>query len=325
MRVGITGATGFLGKNLVGRLKKSGFGVVAMGRNRDALSGLAASNVEAVSADVRNEAQLARFLKSLDVVCHLAALASPWGRARDFYDINVQGSLNVLRACQINRVRRMVFVSSPSVLFDGTDLVEVTEEHPYPAHYISNYCASKKQAEETLRENAGDVELVIIRPKAIFGPGDTSLLPRVLDAARRKRLRIIGDGNNEIDLTFVDNVSDSIVLAMNEAGAAGRTYNITNDEHVRVWPFIENILTRLGLSMRGSIDFKTAFRLAAIMEACYRPLLIYEPPLTRLTVALLGRTQTFDISRARKELGYVPQVSVAEGLARTMQSLRGET
>ncbi len=321
MRIGVTGATGFLGKNLVGRLKKSGFDVVALGRNRDALSELAGSNVEAISADVRNEEQLAKSFKSLDAVCHLAALASPWGRWRDFYDINVGGSLNVLRACQANQVHRLVFVSSPSVLFDGSDLVEATEDHPYPDHYISSYCASKKLAEEALRAEAGEVELTILRPKAIFGPGDKSLLPRVLEAARRKRLRRIGDGYNEIDLTFVDNVSDSIVLALVKPEVAGKTYHITNDEHVRIWPFIEAILVRFGLSVRGSIAFNTAFRLAAMMETCYRPFRIYEPPVTRLTVALLGRTQTFDISRARKELGYAPKVSISEGLARTMESL----
>jgi 2-alkyl-3-oxoalkanoate reductase len=321
MRVAVTGATGFLGRNLVAHLRKSKFDVIALGRNPRALSELAALNIETSAADVRSKDQLVGPFDSANVVCHLAALASPWGRWRDFYDINVHGSLNVLRACQINRVKRLVFVSSPSVLFDGSDLVEVTEEHPYPDHYISSYCASKKTAEEALRGEAGEVEVTIIRPKAIFGPGDTALLPRVLEAARRKHLRRIGDGHNEIDLTFVDNVSDAIVLAMTQAAAAGRTYHITNDEHVRIWPFIENILARFDLSLRGSIAFDTAFRLAAIMETCYRPFRIYEPPLTRLTVALLGRTQTFDISRAKRELGYAPQVSVSEGLARTLGHL----
>ena len=321
MRVAVTGATGFLGKNLVAHLQKSNCDVVALGRNPRALSELAASNVETFAADVRNEEQLFEPLRSADAVCHLAALASPWGRWRDFYDINVRGSLNVLRACQLNRVKRLIFVSSPSVLFDGSDLIEVTEEHPYPAHFISSYCESKKLAEETLREKAGDVELAIIRPKAIFGPGDTSLLPRVLDAARRKRLRRIGHGTNEIDLTFVDNVSSAIILAMTESSAAGKTYNITNDEHVRIWPLIETILARFGLSLNGSITFNRAFRIATVLEACYKPFPRHEPPLTRLTVALLGRTQTFDISKARRELGYVPRISISEGLARTMASL----
>jgi 2-alkyl-3-oxoalkanoate reductase len=325
MRVAVTGATGFLGKNLVERLRKSNFEVVALGRNHDALSKIAAMNAETFVADVRSEEQLVKPFKSADAVCHLAALASPWGRWRDFYDVNVRGSLNVLRSCKVNHIKRLVFVSSPSVLFDGSDLVEVTEDHPYPDHYISSYCASKRLAEEALRAEAGEVEVTILRPKAIFGPGDTSLLPRVLEAARRKRLRRIGDGHNEIDLTFVDNVSDSIVLAMTQPAVAGKTYHVTNDEHVRIWPFIETILARFGLSVRGSIAFNTAFRLAALMEACYRPFRIYEPPLTRLTVALLGRTQTFDISRARNELGYAPQVSITEGLARTMESLVGRS
>ncbi len=323
MRVAITGATGFLGHNLTMHLVASGFEVVALGRNSVALAELADSGVAVAEVDVRNLDLLNQAFKSVEMVCHLAALAAPWGRWRDFYSINVQGTRNVLGACKINGVRRLVFVSSPSVLFDGSDLNEVTEDRPYPSGFISSYCATKKLAEESVRDAAKELETTIIRPKAIFGPGDKSLLPRVLAAAKRNRLWQIGDGTNQVDLTYVDNVSQAILLAMSTVGAAGKTFHITNDEHVKLWPLIESILLRFRLSLRGALSFEMAFRAARLIEFGYRLFPGYEPPLTRLTVALLGRSQTFNIALAKNELGYRPKISIAEGLARTLDNLAG--
>jgi 2-alkyl-3-oxoalkanoate reductase len=321
MRVAVTGATGFLGRNLTAHLVASGFEVVAIGRDSVARAELVDAGVEVAQVDIRDLDLLNRAFKSVEIVCHLAALAAPWGRRQDFYSINVQGTKNVVNACRINGVRRLVFVSSPSVLFDGSDLHEVTEDRPYPSRFISSYCASKKLAEEAVRDATKELETTIIRPKAIFGPGDKSLLPRILDAAKRKRLWQIGDGTNEIDLTYVDNVSQAILLAMSSAAAVGKTFHITNDEHVKIWPLIESILQPMRLSLRGALSFETAFRAATLIELGYRLFPGYEPPLTRLTVGLLGRTQTFNIALAKNELGYRPKVSLADGLAHTLSNL----
>jgi nucleoside-diphosphate-sugar epimerase len=320
MRVAITGATGFLGSNLTPQLLTSGFDVVALGRSPMVLAELGNLGVRTARVDLRNLEQLKTALKSVEVVCHLAALAEPWGRWQDFYSTNVQGTWNVLDACKSNGVRRLVFVSSPSVLFDGSDLINVTEDLPYPSRFISNYCTSKRLAEEAVRSAAGELEITIIRPKAIFGPGDKSLLPRILSAAVRKRLWRIGDGTNQVDLTYVDNVSQAIILAACNAAAANKLFHITNDEHVKLWPLIESILARFHLSLRGTITFAMAFQAARLIELAHRPFPRSEPPLTRLTVALLGRTQTFNIALAKNVLGYRPTISVTEGIARTLDS-----
>ncbi len=321
MRVAVTGSTGFLGRNLTRLLLASGFNVVALGRNPSILADLAEAGAAVADVDVRSLEPLTHALNSVETVCHLAAKAAPWGRWRDFYSTNVIGTQNVLNACKRNNVKRLVFVSSPSVLFDGADLVEVTEEQPYPTRFISSYCASKKLAEEAVLNLANDLEITVIRPKAVFGPGDTSLLPRILAAARRNRLWRIGDGANQIDLTYVDNVSQALVLAVGAPQAANRVFHITNDEHVKIWPLIESILQSLGLSLRGSFPYELALRAARMIELAYRPFPQFEPPFTRLTVALLGRTQTFNIALARNVLGYRPTISVAEGLARTLDCL----
>jgi nucleoside-diphosphate-sugar epimerase len=169
---------------------------------------------------------------------------------------------------------------------------------------------------------ATDLPAVILRPKAIFGPGDHALLPRLIAAARAGRLPQIGDGQNRVDLTYVENVVHAVLLALDSEVAIGKTYTITNDEHPLLWEVIRDVLTRLGLSTRlRRIPLSLAFIAATLMEwgAAFTR---QEPWLTRYSVGLLARTQTYDISAAKRDLGYAPRVTVAEGLDRTLESLR---
>jgi nucleoside-diphosphate-sugar epimerase len=258
----------------------------------------------------------------MDVVCHAGALSAPWGRRDDFEATNVIGTVTVAEGCVRHAVRRLVYVSSPSVTFNGKDQVGLTEEAPLPARFTSVYSETKARAERYVRSLTPHIETVIIRPKALFGPGDTSLVPRLLTAARARRLPQIGNGRNLVDLTYIDNAVDGLLLALTAPAAAGQTYVLTNGESVELWAMVRALLRGLGLPPRlPRIPVPVAMAVAALMEGrsyvtgC-------EPRLTRYTVAVLARTQTYNIAAARRDLGYRPSISVEEGLERTLAALR---
>ena len=187
----------------------------------------------------------------MDRVCHAGALSSPWGRRRDFFDTNVMGTGCVLAGCLSEGVRRLLYVSSPSVVFNGRDQENLTEQAPYPARFTSVYSETKKRGEDLIRvggaATGGRLETVIVRPKAIFGPGDTALLPRLLAAARQNRLPQIGSGENRVDLTYVDNVVDGLLAALDLPKAPGKTYTLTNGELPRLWDIIRQVLRAAGI------------------------------------------------------------------------------
>jgi nucleoside-diphosphate-sugar epimerase len=255
----------------------------------------------------------------MEAVFHVAALSAAWGPSADFHSINVAGTSHVIAGCLTHKVGRLIHVSSPSVVFRGRDLHEATETASYPHHHLAVYCLTKKLAEIKVNEAARrGLATVILRPKAIFGPGDTALLPRLLAAARQGRLPQVGAGTNRVDLTYVENVVHALLLALTARQAVGRTYTITNGEHVLLWPLIHTILRRLGIETTlRPIPYWVVYALAAGMEL-RATLFGQEPLLTRYTTAILGRTQTYDISAARRDLGYAPVVSIAEGVERTV-------
>lgn len=322
MRILVTGGTGFVGQRLAQALLARGHEVRVLGRNEAVCRQLAKAGTEVARADLRDAAAVAQACADRDAVFHVGALSAPWGKARDFHAINVGGTANVLAGCRAHGVRRLIHVSSPSVTFDGGDCVLQTEAAPYPRRFLAVYSLTKKLAEDLLaRRQPGDPERVILRPKAIFGPGDTTLLPRLLSAARRGKLPCIGAGDNLVDLTYVDNVVHALLLALDAPHASGRIYTITNGEHVPLWPLVRSLLQRLGIADRlRRVPYRVVYGMAAAMELRAR-LLGGEPLLTRYTAAILGRTQTYDIAAARRDLGYEPAVSVAEGVERTLESL----
>jgi nucleoside-diphosphate-sugar epimerase len=319
MRILITGGTGFLGRNLARALLARSDNVTIMGRDFGACRELIAAGVRPLHVDLRDHDGVIRACRGQDAVCHAGALSAPWGRKRDFYAVNVGGTAAVLAGCRRAGVTRLVHISSPATIFNGGDHIDTDENAPYPRRFSSHYAASKKLAEDLVRA-ASDVPSIILRPKAIFGPGDTALLPRLVAAARAGRLPQIGDGRNRVDLTYVDNVVYAIILSIT-APAAGRTYFITNGEHVVLWDLIRHLLDRLGLNSNlCRIPLPAALAAASLMEA-RATLTGKEPLLTRYTVAVLAREQTYTIAAAQRDLGYYPIVSIAEGVRRTVADL----
>jgi nucleoside-diphosphate-sugar epimerase len=320
MNILITGGSGFLGQHLARALLDQGHQVRLMGREMESARGLIDAGAQPIVADLRERAATIAACASAEVVYHVGALSAPWGRRADFYAINVGGTAAVLAGCRLHAVRRMIYVSSPSVVFDGRDHRNLTEAAPYPRRFASVYSLTKKLGEDLVNA-AGWCETVIVRPKAIFGPGDRSLLPRMIAAARQNRLPQIGDGQNLVDLTYVENVADALVQALDAKAATGKTYMITNDEHVRLWDVIRMVLRRLGISSNlRRVPLAAALVAASLME-CRATLTGREPLLTRYSAAILGRTQTYDISAARRDLGYAPRISVADGIERTLAAL----
>ncbi|KAB8141301.1 NAD-dependent epimerase/dehydratase family protein [Chloroflexia bacterium SDU3-3] len=320
MEILVTGGTGFLGRHVAMALLARGHRVRVMGRNMAAIPEVLAAGAAPVRADLRDRAAVAAACAGAHAVIHAGALSEPWGPRAEFVAVNVGGTAAVIAGCQAHGVRRLVYVSSPSVTFGGSDVFDQREDAPYPRRFASIYSHTKKLGEDLVRASQG-LETVILRPKAIFGPGDQALLPRLIAAARAGRLPQVGDGHNHVDVTYVENVAHAAALALDAPAAVGGTYTITNGEHVPLWGLIRRVLRACGLPDRlRRLPLPVVLAAAAAMEARAR-LLGGEPLLTRYTATILGRTQTYTIAAAQRDLGYAPLVSVDEGVARTLAAL----
>lgn len=309
-----------------------GWDVTALGRNPLRLNELEDEGIRPLRADITKKDDLLAACKNQEVVFHCAALPSPWGNYEKFYQANVIGTRNVVRACLENGVKRLVHVSTPSIYFDYNSRLGVKEADPLPEP-ISAYAATKLLAEEEIDKGfAAGLAMVSIRPRALFGEGDTVIFPRLLSRLKSGRLPILGDGENIVDLTYIQNVVDALLLcAESPENTLGKKYNISNGEPVKIWELVNRICAELNLPRpTRRISYKTANVAAAAIEFVYS-LIPYspEPPLTKLTVSMLAHSTSLDISAAKAELGYQPKVSVEEGVERFLKwwkesmSLRG--
>jgi nucleoside-diphosphate-sugar epimerase len=262
-------------------------------------------------------------------VFHTAAVAGIGFDWDSFYGINTLGTHNVVAGCLEHGVRRLVFSSSPSVTFDGSDQRGVDESAPYPKRWLCHYQHTKALAERhVLRSNGREGLLTCsLRPHLIWGPRDQHLIPRLLDRARRGRLRRVGDGTNLIDMIYVENAAEAHLLAADAlvegSPVCGRAYFLSQGEPVNCWQWIDEILALVDLPPVGkSISLPAAWRLGATLEGVYRLCRLRgEPPMTRFLAAQLATSHYFDIGRARKDFGYQPRVSTSEGMERLRCSL----
>lgn len=318
----ITGATGSLGRAIALRLTEMGWQVTGVGRNAEAGGRLETSDIAFRRIDIgRQPEEIAVACAGQDFVIHCAALSSPWGRYRDFEEANVVGTAHVVEGCLRHGARRLVHVSTPSVYFDYSDRLRVSESASLPRRPVNAYAATKLAAERIVRDAAGQgLNAVILRPRAIFGPEDGSLFPRLMRVNERRGIPLIGGGAALLDLTYADNVVDALVDAcLAPDTAAGRTFNISNGEPVKVIDLLRRLFELLGVPLRTrKVPLTMALAAGSLMEGAYRlaPFLGDEPPFTRYTVGLLAYSQTLDISEARRTLGYEPRVSIDEGLQR---------
>jgi len=330
MQALVTGGGGFLGSAIVKQLIQRADRVRVLGRNRYAE--LEALGAEAVQADIRDADRVAGACRGVDVVYHVAGRAGLGGPCRLFYETNTLGTKNVLDGCRRHDVPRLVHTSSPSVAFGAGDQCGIDESHPYPDRWLAHYPHSKALAEQMVLRANGDGGLMTcaIRPHLIWGPGDRQLVPRLWERARRGRLRRVGPGDNLIDIVYVDNAAEAHLAAADrltspEEAPAGRAYFISQGEPVPCWEWIDRLLALKDLPpVQRSISFNAAWRLGAMLEAVWAMLrLRSDPPMTRFLAAQLAKSHYFDISAARRDLGYQPRVSTEEGMRRLEGWLAG--
>lgn len=323
----VTGGGGFLGLAVVKQLLARGHTVRTFQRNR--YPALDALQVESISGDLADARALAAAAQKIDVVFHVAAKAGVWGSYADFHAPNVLGTQNVLAACREHRVPRLVFTSSPSVVFDGSDENQITESTPYPKRYLAHYPRSKAIAERlVLAANSPDFSTIALRPHLIWGPGDPHLVPRILERARTGRLSMIGSRKNLVDSTYIDNAAFAHVLAADHlsptAACAGKAYFISNGEPVPMSDLIRQILAAAGLAtVVPTINSHVAYAAGFAMEFTHKLLrLKHEPMLTRFVARQLSTAHWFDLSAAKRDLQYEPLISIEEGMRRLGKSLR---
>ena len=327
MKALVTGGGGFVGGAIVSGLLARGDEVRSFARGHH--SALAVRGVDVRRGDLCDREAVLRAVEGVDVVFHAAAKAGVWGAAESFRRPNVIGTQHVLDACRAHGVRKLVFTSSPSVVFDQRSLEGVDERIAYPARFLAPYPATKAEAERAvLGANSPALATVALRPHLVWGPGDPHFVPRLLARARAGKLRRVGDGHWKVDTTFVDNAADAHLNACDalapNARCAGRAYFISNGEPIAVGEMLDRILAAAGLPpLQRSISPSFAVAAGWLAETAYRLLRRdEEPPITRFLARQLSTAHWFDIGAAKRDLGYRPRVGLDEGMARLAEWLR---
>jgi len=298
MNILVTGATGFLGSRIVQAivLKEEVTKIVATGRKFNSYNpSISSPKVEYLLGDLTSDFFVKSLFKTaIDVVINCASLSSPWGTYDAFYKANCDTQNHLIEAAKAFKIKRFIYISSPSIYFDFKNTINVNEVSPLPKKLVNNYAVTKVEAEKMIKESG--LEYVILRPRALIGAGDTVIMPRMIRSYQENRLKIIGSGKNEVDLTSVSNFVDVTWLAINTDKANCNTdYNITNGEPVKLWESINYMLEKMEMKSKY-ITKKT------------------EPILTRYSVGILANSVWFDISKAKNKLGYIPKQSTQEAM-----------
>lgn len=310
----VTGGSGFLGRAIIAYAEARGQSVRALMRHP--VNDLGKATI--VTANICDRTAVIAAAKGCRAVIHTAALTGLMGRYEDFYNTNVNGTENVIAACRQYDIP-LINTSSPSVIFDGQDQCGIDEKAPYPFHYDAHYPETKALAEQLVCAAALDshIQAISLRPHLIWGPGDTHLVPGIIE--RAKTLRVIGDGQNRVDTIYIDNAAEAHLLALDALIAKpdlnGSIYFISQDDPIPVWDMVDRILEAANLApIKGHIPHRIARGLGWIFETAHKVLRQKnEPRLTRFMVDELATSHWFDITRAKEDLGYVPRISIDEG------------
>lgn len=323
MKILVTGGGGFLGQALCRGLRERGHHVVSYNRGHyDALDRL---GVEQVRGDLVQRDAIIAAAQGCAAVFHNAAKAGAWGSYDSYHEANVIGTDNVIAACRVHGIDRLVYTSTPSVTHRATHPVEggTADSVPYGERLKAPYAATKLLAEKAvLRANSTTLATVALRPRLIWGVGDNQLLPRLVERARAGRLRLVGGGGNLIDTTYVDNAAQAHFDAFEHlapgAACAGRAYFISNGEPRPLREIVNGLLAAAGApTVEKSLPFGLAYAIGVACEGVW-PLfnLKGEPPMTRFLAEQLATTHWYDMAPAKRDFGYAPRVSIDEGLTR---------
>lgn len=319
MKILVTGVTGFLGQYVARRLISKGHFVIGVSRHKKELDFI--DQIKYLSVDLTNKQKVIDVSKGVDVIIHTAALSTVWGKREDFILNNVVATDNIIRACKKNNIKKCVYISSPSIYTRAEDRLNISEDEAPRINNFTYYIETKLLAEEHIKQYANfmNTKFVILRPRGIFGIGDTSIIPRVIALNKKIGIPMIDGGKSIIDVTHVENVVESIILGINFEGFYKNNYeifNITNDQSMSIYELFNLLFTSIGEDPKYiNIKFKTIYSLAGVIEDFYKTFHIYsEPVLTRYTVCTIGNTQTLNIDKAKEMLKYKPIITIKEGI-----------
>ena len=314
----VSGATGFLGGRLVEILLEMNVPVIALGRDEKKGAQLLNKGAQFICVPLSDEQLLSESIPEHAFIIHCAALSTPWGKYKDFFESNVLGTKNLAKVARKKNAKRFVHVSTPSIYSKFGSQFNISENDPLPKKSINDYAKTKLLAEHEIdRETSSGLMAITLRPQGIFGPKDPSIFPRLIRVAKKGFIPLIGTERVFTDLTYVDNVCAAIICAINaESAHIGKKYNITNGTPVEQKVALASVLNRLGFSVREKkIPFLAAFILSKSLEFFYQVFrLKNEPILTLYSVYTLAFSRTLNIDAAKKDLNYSPKVTVEEGI-----------
>lgn len=316
MKLLVTGATGFLGNAFASDVLAGGgsagdglkvSGLRAAGRNAGRAKNLVEAGAEFIAGEIQDPACAARCVEGMDVVIHCAGRSGLGGPMRLYRAANQEGTRVLLEAARAAGVRRIVNIGTPSIYFDYTDTLDRDEDY-LPARPADNYAASKHEAELMLLDaNGRDIETISLRPRFTSGRGETNILGRFIAMHRAGKFKRIGGGDNVADFTSVSNMVRAMRLAATTpAENCGLACNITNGEPVKLWPFLDRVMERVGLPpVTSKVPYPVAAAAGSLIGLIHA-MKGTEPPISRLGAAVMAKSMTMSILRARTRLGYDP-------------------
>ncbi|MCE9678946.1 NAD-dependent epimerase/dehydratase family protein [Shewanella sp. AS1] len=333
-RVAVTGAGGFLGRAICERLLSAGIEVIGLARGD--YPDLHTLGVKMIPCDIADSKRVSAALSGCDLVFHVASKAGVWGDKASFYLPNVSGCDNIIQACIEHNISKLVYTSTPSVTFAGVDEAGIDESAPYAETYLNYYGESKAIAEQRVMaangralSNGDQLKTVSLRPHLIWGPRDPHLVPRVLERARSKRLKLVGKKDKLVDTIFIANAAYAHILAANQlvkanSPCAGKAYFLSNDEPITMASMLNKILSCADLPpVTKRVPARLAYAVGALLEFVYGILGKQdEPIMTRFVARQLSTSHYFDIGAAKRDLGYQPFVSIDEGMVRLSDWLK---
>ena len=322
----VTGGGGFLGSNIVRMLLDKGLTVRTLQRSDNAE--LRTLGVKIIRGDISNQTTVINATEDCDVIFHVAAKAGVWGDYDDYYQCNVTGTKNIIEACQTHNIQKLIYTSSPSVVFTGNNEENINESTPYPDHFLTAYQKTKALAEQmVLKANSNTLATIALRPHLIWGPGDPHLVPRIIERARAGSLRLIGKKNNLVDSTYIENAALAHILAAKalapNSDCAGKAYFISNNEPLPMAELINKILAAANLpAVTKTIPTQLAYTIGMIMEFGYKIFKLKdEPTMTRFVARQLSCAHWYDLTAAKDDFSYQAKVTIDEGMERLKTSL----
>ncbi|MBT8374957.1 MAG: NAD(P)-dependent oxidoreductase [Deltaproteobacteria bacterium] len=316
MKIIITGATGFIGRNVAESFNEEGINVVATGRSQDIGEKLRKTGIDFIPANLKNRSQLKKAFAPADYVIHCAAKAGDWGKYKEFYETNVLGTRNVIDACKRNDIGKIIFISSPSAYFTGKDRHNILESEPLPKKQFK-YGKTKLISEnELLAQKKEGLKTIILRPRAVYGKYDNIIVPRILKLSEKKNLPLINGGQALTDITYVDNFVSAIKNCFSAPDDAwNEVYNISNGDPISIKDWFSQVLEIFERPFNPkNLPVPIAKIFAGIMETMsILPFGNKEPALTRFSVGYMAKTMTMSIAKAKRKLNYLPKIGNREG------------